>query len=211
MTDLHSINGWSQQSVGFSPDDASFQWDFTRAPSPQNMVSHYNDLLQRAADFYASLDHSLEGISSSNSDRSCPSSPQRRISSTSTAVTQVANSIPDKIERRREQNRSSQRAYRERKERRQKELEEQIAQWQQKHQLLCQSYSQQSKEVARLQAQIKQLNDEIFQLQSGLPALYGSLGQFPQEFDLVPFYVAPSASPEATPQPSPASPSRSCS
>lgn len=206
MSNYQSSNSWAQQQGSFSPMDTSFQWDYPSAQSPKNMVSHYNDLLQRAADFYATLDNSFDSISSSGSDRSYRSSPERRISMTSNSVvTQVKNSIPDKIERRREQNRSSQRAYRERKERHQKELEGQISQWQQKHQMLSRSYSQQTEEVRRLKSQIEQLNGEISSLQSGLPTLCGSLCQSPQEFDLVPFF---NPSPQGTPRMSHATPSR---
>ncbi|OAP60715.1 hypothetical protein AYL99_05717 [Fonsecaea erecta] len=210
MTDYRSANGWGQQSANYSPIDSSFQWDYNNVQSPKNMVSHYNDLLQRAADFYATLDNSFDSMSSSGSDSSYRSTPERRVSPTSNSsvVAQVKSSIPDKIERRREQNRSSQRAYRERKERHQKELEEQITQWQQKHQLLSRSYSQQTEEVARLKAQIEQLNGEITQLQSGLPSLCGSLCQSPQEFDLVPFFNADALSPQSTPRLSHSFPSR---
>ncbi|EXJ58510.1 hypothetical protein A1O7_05936 [Cladophialophora yegresii CBS 114405] len=209
MADYQSTNCWSQQPGGFSPMDTSFQWDYPGVQSPKNMVSHYNDLLQRAADFYATLDNSFDSMSSSGSDRSYRSTPERRTPpTTSSVVAQVKSSIPDKIERRREQNRSSQRAYRERKERHQKELEGQIAQWQQKHQLLSRSYSQQTEEVARLKSQIEQLNGEISNLQSGLPTLCGSLCQSPQEFDLVPFFKADSLSPPSTPRMSHSTPGR---
>ncbi|KAH0844785.1 hypothetical protein FOPE_09915 [Fonsecaea pedrosoi] len=199
MTDYRSANGWAQQSANFSPIDTSFQWDYAGVQSPRNMVSHYNDLLQRAADFYATLDNSFDSMSSSGSDSSYRSTPERRVSPTSSSVVaQVKSSIPDKIER----------AYRERKERHQKELEEQITQWQQKHQMLSRSYSQQTEEVARLKAQIEQLNGEITQLQSGLPSLCGSLCQSPQEFDLVPFFNADALSPQSTPRLSHSMPSR---
>jgi len=209
MTDYHSTSGWAQQSGSYSPMDTSFQWDYTSVQSPKNMVSHYNDLLQRAADFYATLDNSFDSMSSSGSDSSYRSTPERRVSPTSSSVVaQVKSSIPDKIERRREQNRSSQRAYRERKERHQKELEGQISQWQQKHQMLSRSYSQQTNEVARLKAQIEQLNGEISNLQTGLPSLCGSLCQSPQEFDLVPFFNAEALSPQGTPRMRHSTPSR---
>ncbi|KIX04951.1 uncharacterized protein Z518_05822 [Rhinocladiella mackenziei CBS 650.93] len=208
MTDYHTTNGWAQQQATFSPIDSSFQWGYTGVQSPKNMVRHYNDLLQRAADFYATLDNSFDSMSSSGSDSSYRSTPERRVSSTTNVVAQVKSSIPDKIERRREQNRSSQRAYRERKERHQKELEEQIAQWQQRHQLLSRSYSQQTEEINRLKAQIEQLNGEISQLQSGLPTLCGSLCQSPQEFDLVPFFNHDTPSPQSTPRLSPSCPIR---
>ncbi|KEF52775.1 uncharacterized protein A1O9_11192 [Exophiala aquamarina CBS 119918] len=201
MTDFRH-NSWGNQQAAFSPMDPSFQWDYPAVQSPKNM------LLQRAADFYASLDNSFESMSSSGSDRSYRASPDRRISSTGSVVAQVKSSIPDKIERRREQNRSSQRAYRERKERHQKELEEQITQWQHKHQLLSRSYSEQSDEVARLKAQIEQLNSEISNLHTGLPSLCGSLCQSPQEFDLVPFFNNDISSAQSTPRLSHAYPPR---
>ncbi|EXJ86252.1 hypothetical protein A1O1_06622 [Capronia coronata CBS 617.96] len=208
MTDFTSVDGWLQRPDIFLPIDSTFQWDYAGAQSPKNMVNHYNDLLQRAADLYATLDHSFDSISSSSSDASYTSSPAQRVSSASTVVAQVKSSIPDKLERRREQNRSSQRAYRERKERHQKELEGQIADWHQKHKQLSQSYSQQSKEVTRLKMQIEQLNDEISQLQSCSSTLCGSLCESPQEFDLVPFFESDDWSPATTPRPSHASPSR---
>ncbi|KIW13087.1 hypothetical protein PV08_08274 [Exophiala spinifera] len=204
MTD-YSLNDWSQQNGTFSPDPA-FQWDFTVVQSPKTMATHYNDLLQRAADFYATLDTSYDSLSAAGSDASYRSTPERRVSSVSSVVTQVKSSIPDKLERRREQNRSSQRAYRERKERHQKELEEQISQWQQKHQILSRSYSQQTEEVARLKAQIEQLNVEISNLQVAIPTLCGSLCQSPQEFDLVPFFNSEALSPVSSPRLSQATP-----
>ncbi|KAI1617074.1 hypothetical protein EDD37DRAFT_645135 [Exophiala viscosa] len=197
MTDFHPVNGWDQQQGTFSPIDPAFPWDFNGIQSPKTMVSHYNDLLQRAANFYATLDHSYDNMSSSGSDSSYRTTPERRVSSGS-VITQVKNSIPDKIERRREQNRSSQRAYRERKERHQKELEEQILQWQQKHQKLSHSYSQQTEEVTRLQAQIEQLSGEISNLQTSIPTLCGSVCQSPQEFDLVPFFNTDAMSPQSS-------------
>ena len=141
---------------------------------------------------------------SSGSSASYRSTPERRESTSTSVIAQVKKSIPDKIEvrnrratwrqtlippqRRREQNRSSQRAYRDRKERHQRELEQQIADWRQKHQMLSKSYSKQGGEVRRLKSQIEQLTSEIAALQSGLPSLCGSLSQSPTEFDLVPFF-----------------------
>jgi predicted nucleic acid-binding Zn-ribbon protein len=98
-------------------------------------------------------------------------------------------------QRRREQNRSSQRAYRERKEKRQRELQQQIAEWQHNHKLLSRTFSQQTDEVKRLKREIEQLNGEISSLQTGLPSLCGSLSQSPTEFDLVPFFDVESLGP----------------
>jgi hypothetical protein len=98
-------------------------------------------------------------------------------------------------QKKREQNRLSQRAFRERKEQYRKRLEEQIAHWQQKLQLLTRSYSQQTEEVARLKAQIEQLDNVISQFH-GVATLGGSLCPSQQEFDLVPLFDADASSPQ---------------
>ncbi|ETN36376.1 uncharacterized protein HMPREF1541_08653 [Cyphellophora europaea CBS 101466] len=165
----------------------SYQWDYSAMTSPRTMVNQYNHLLERAADFYTAIDNGRDSMSSGSS-ASYRSTPERRESTSTSVIAQVKKSIPDKIERRREQNRSSQRAYRDRKERHQRELEQQIADWRQKHQMLSKSYSKQGGEVRRLKSQIEQLTSEIAALQSGLPSLCGSLSQSPTEFDLVPFF-----------------------
>jgi hypothetical protein len=112
-----------------------------------------------------------------------PTKSKYVVSPSATGLTRLTTS-----QRRREQNRSSQRAYRERKERHQRELEAQINDWRQKHQLLSRSYSQQNDEVRKLKAQIEHLTTEISALQNGLPNLCGTLNQSPTEFDLVPFF-----------------------
>ena len=98
-------------------------------------------------------------------------------------------------QKKREQNRLSQRAFRGRKEQYRKRLEEQIAHWQQKLQLLTRSYSQKSEEVARLKAQIEQLNNVISQF-LGVVTVGGSLRPSQQEFDLVPLFDADALSPQ---------------
>lgn len=85
--------------------------------SPKAVVNHYNDvsllqnrllaghradnplqLLQRAADFYATLDTSYDSMSASGSDTSYRSTPERRVSSATSILAQVKGSIPDKLE-----------------------------------------------------------------------------------------------------------------
>jgi AP-1-like transcription factor len=112
-------------------------------------------------------------------------------------ITATLRVSTDQQQRRREQNRSSQRAYRERKEKHQRELEGQIADWQHKHQQLARTYSQQTDEVKRLKRQIENLNTEITSLQNGLPSLCGSMSQSPTEFDLVPFFDIEPMSPSS--------------
>ncbi|KAK2764446.1 hypothetical protein FQN54_009140 [Arachnomyces sp. PD_36] len=64
-------------------------------------------------------------------------------------------------QRRREQNRASQRAFRERKEKHVKGLQDQLESLQEKHQSLVQSYSQQANKVVELNERIGELTQEI--------------------------------------------------
>jgi hypothetical protein len=100
--------------------------------------------------------------------------------------------LPTITQKRREQNRISQRAFRERQEQHRKRLEEQIAHWEQQLQLLTRSHSQQTEEVARLKAQIEQLNNVVSQF-LGVATLGGSPQQ---EFDLVPLFDADALGPQ---------------
>lgn len=103
-------------------------------------------------------------------------------------MTELKGAVPDKVERRREQNRQSQRAYRDRKEKHQRDLEAQIAAWKEKHEKLVTSYTAQTEEVSQLKAQVDELNSKIMALQSGMtPELWTSTCQTPHDFDLVPF------------------------
>lgn len=65
------------------------------------------------------------------------------------------------LQRRRAQNRASQRAFRERKEKHVKGLEHQLEELHEKHQDLLQSYTKQADEVSRLKARIVQLSAEL--------------------------------------------------
>lgn len=67
-------------------------------------------------------------------------------------------------QRRRAQNRASQRAFRERKEKHVKGLEHQLEDLYEKHQDLLQSYTRQAEEVAKLNTRIAELNAELTSL-----------------------------------------------
>jgi len=69
-------------------------------------------------------------------------------------------------QRRRAQNRASQRAFRERKEKHVKGLEHQLEDLHEKHQDLLQSYTRQADEVTKLTARIAELNAELEALRS---------------------------------------------
>jgi uncharacterized coiled-coil protein SlyX len=163
------------------------QWDLTSSQSEQQIVNYYNTILElqlaRTNDPFAGMGaqstaSSRGSISSSVGSRTPPLSkvPSRK-QSTSSRATNESNAA--KEERRREQNRASQRAYRDRKEKQLKALEVQIAQWQAKHQGLCSSYTKQTSEVRRLKAQIEELTNKIITVQTKL------LAQSPSEFDMV--------------------------
>lgn len=176
------MNTFSNQAYS-SPVDAlqPMMWDNVM---DQQMIASYNQMLQQATDFYGSLDSSSSAASPS-SEASSPTTSSRR---TSKVMTEVRGAIPDKVERRREQNRQSQRAYRDRKEKHQRDLEGQIAVWKDKHEKLSKSYAVQTEQVSQLKAQIEDLNTQVLSLQSGLPEMWGSLDVSQQDFDLVPFY-----------------------
>lgn len=71
------------------------------------------------------------------------------------------NTTLTRNQRRRAQNRASQRAFRERKEKHVKGLEHQLEELHEKHQDLLQSYSKQVVEVSRLHARVAQLSAEL--------------------------------------------------
>jgi AP-1-like transcription factor len=99
-------------------------------------------------------------------------------SAQSPSTTQDSNCA--KQARRREQNRRSQRAYRHRKEKQLKILEDEIAQLEAKHQSLLKSYSSQSSEIAKLKSEIEKISNTITALQTA------SLTKSPDDFDFGP-------------------------
>ncbi|OJD14137.1 hypothetical protein AJ78_05486 [Emergomyces pasteurianus Ep9510] len=96
--------------------------------------------------------------------------------------------------RRRAQNRASQRAFRERKERHLKSLENKLQDLHSKHQNLLQSYHQRTDEVQQLNSRIQQLTTELDILRS---AADGTIDEIltPDKFDIVP-YPMPASSPQ---------------
>ena len=84
--------------------------------------------------------------------------------------------------RRREQNRASQRAYRERQKKTRDDLEQQICEWEQKHRALSESHSTLTEEVDWLKAYIEGLISYIMAQQIGMPECGTQLAQLPEEF-----------------------------
>ncbi|OAX77268.1 hypothetical protein ACJ72_08436 [Emergomyces africanus] len=94
--------------------------------------------------------------------------------------------------RRRAQNRASQRAFRERKERHLKSLEDRLQDLHSKHQNLLQSYHQRTDEVQQLNNRIQQLTTELDLLRS---ATDGTIDEIltPDKFDIVPHHTSASS------------------
>ncbi|OJD25977.1 hypothetical protein ACJ73_02650 [Blastomyces percursus] len=93
--------------------------------------------------------------------------------------------------RRRAQNRASQRAFRERKERHLKSLEGKLHDLHSKHQNLLQSYHQRTEEVQQLNSRIQHLTAELDLLRS---ATDGTIDEIltPEKFDIVPYPMSSS-------------------
>ncbi|KAL9111772.1 MAG: hypothetical protein Q9227_003831 [Pyrenula ochraceoflavens] len=89
------------------------------------------------------------------------------------------------LQRRRAQNRASQRAFRERKEKHVKGLERQLDNLRDKHQDLLHSYSRKTEEVASLNSRIHSLTSELEMLRSTHDVTFGEL-LTPDKFDAVP-------------------------
>jgi uncharacterized coiled-coil protein SlyX len=170
------------------------QWDLSSSQSDQQIVSYYNSILAqqlaRTSDPLAgsgaastSSRHSISSSTGSTSPRHSNPKPNQSTSAKPPTPTRTSSSsaeTPDsKEERRRSQNRASQRAYRDRKDKQLKALEVQIAQWQTKHQGLCSSYTKQTSEVRKLKEQIDELTSKIITVQTGLLASAN-----PLEFDM---------------------------
>lgn len=179
--DAFSSDMYRQPDMDLQP----IMWD---SVIDQHMITNYNQLLNQS-DFFGGM--GVSGPTSPGSESTTSStSPARSSSISSTKVmTEHRGSIPDKVERRREQNRQSQRAYRDRKEKHQRELEGQIAVWKDKHDALTKSCAAQTETIAQLKAQVEQLNSQVLSLsQPNLPDVWGQVDQPQQDFDLVPFY-----------------------
>jgi len=101
------------------------------------------------------------------------------------SVAKDKENIPNMHLRRRAQNRASQRAFRERKEKHVKGLEHQLEDLHDKHQDLLQSYSRQADEVAKLNSRIHELSSEIEMLRTQSDVSFSEL-LTPEKFDAVP-------------------------
>lgn len=86
------------------------------------------------------------------------------------------------LQRRRAQNRASQRAFRERKEKHVKGLEHQLEELHEKHQDLLQSYSKQTEEVSRLNVRISELSAELIAFRHCQDPTFGDL-MAPDKFE----------------------------
>jgi len=97
--------------------------------------------------------------------------------------------------RRRAQNRASQRAFRERKEKHVKGLENQLQDLHEKHQDLLHSYTRQAGEVQRLNDRITELTSELSLLRSSNDMSFSEM-LTPAKFDLIPYPAMTYSGPE---------------
>ncbi|KIW94306.1 uncharacterized protein Z519_05622 [Cladophialophora bantiana CBS 173.52] len=107
---------------------------------------------------------------------------RRRSGSTSAPAAKDKETIPNMHLRRRAQNRASQRAFRERKEKHVKGLERQLEDLHEKHQDLLQSYTRQADEVTKLNGRIAELTAELNALRSCQDQSFSEM-LMPDKFD----------------------------
>ncbi|KIW99768.1 uncharacterized protein Z518_10696 [Rhinocladiella mackenziei CBS 650.93] len=107
---------------------------------------------------------------------------RRRRSGSTSAPAKDKETIPNMHLRRRAQNRASQRAFRERKEKHVKGLEHQLEDLHEKHQDLLQSYTRQADEVTKLNNRIAELTAELTALRSCQDQSFSEM-LMPDKFD----------------------------
>ncbi|KAK5060220.1 hypothetical protein LTR84_010105 [Exophiala bonariae] len=107
---------------------------------------------------------------------------RRRRRSGSTSTTKEKDTIPNMHLRRRAQNRASQRAFRERKEKHVKGLEHQLEDLHEKHQDLLQTYTRQADEVGKLNNRIAELSAELNALRTCQDQSFSEM-LMPDKFD----------------------------
>jgi len=118
-------------------------------------------------------------------DSSAPLDPtdrRRRRSGSTLAPAKDKETIPNMHMRRRAQNRASQRAFRERKEKHVKGLEHQLEDLHEKHQDLLQSYTRQADEVSKLNGRISELTTQLHALRSCQDQSFSEM-LLPDKFD----------------------------
>jgi len=149
---------------------------YNSAPVPYDMLSYSNN-----AAYYGpqATRIPVEYTGSSTLD-----DRDRRRRRTSVSTKEKEN-VPNMHLRRRAQNRASQRAFRERKEKHVKGLEHQLEDLHDKHQDLLSSYSRQADEVSKLNARIQDLTSELEMIRSSNDMSFSEL-LTPEKFDAIP-------------------------
>jgi len=149
---------------------------YNSAPVPYDMLSYGNN-----AAYYGpqATRIPVEYTGSSTLD-----DRDRRRRRTSVSTKEKEN-VPNMHLRRRAQNRASQRAFRERKEKHVKGLEHQLEDLHDKHQDLLSSYSRQADEVSKLNARIQDLTSELEMIRSSNDMSFSEL-LTPEKFDAIP-------------------------
>ncbi|KIW39143.1 uncharacterized protein PV06_08945 [Exophiala oligosperma] len=149
-------------------NSASMQYDMFQYPASSN--------------YYSTTQTTQMPVDYSNSDSLDQNERRRRRRGSTSAPAKEKDTIPNMHLRRRAQNRASQRAFRERKEKHVKGLEQQLEDLHEKHQDLLQSYTRQADEVSRLTGRISQLNAELNTLRSCQDQSFSDM-LMPDKFD----------------------------
>ncbi|KAL2437189.1 hypothetical protein ABEF95_016734 [Exophiala dermatitidis] len=160
---------WLQHTSRMKFDDASMTYNIIQyGTTPSN--------------FYSPISTSRNSAQYDNGNAlDQPERGKRRSGSTSTGA-KGKDQITSMHVRRRAQNRASQRAFRERKEKHLKGLEHQLEDLHEKHQDLLQSYTRQADEVTKLNNRIAELTTELGTLRSCQDQSFSEM-LIPDKFD----------------------------
>jgi len=167
----------SESSSPNSPHQMG-QMMFNNAPMQYDMF-HYGGT---PSSFYPSAQTSKMPVEYNNTAGLDQTDRRRRRSGSTSSPPKDKETIPNMHLRRRAQNRASQRAFRERKEKHVKGLEHQLEDLHEKHQDLLQSYTRQADEVGKLNNRIAELTAELNALRSCQDQSFSEM-LMPDKFD----------------------------
>jgi len=134
------------------------------------------------ANFYPPTQNGKIAVEYNNAATLDQADRRRRRSGSTSTTTKEKDTIPNMHLRRRAQNRASQRAFRERKEKHVKGLEHQLEDLHEKHQDLLQTYTRQADEVGKLNNRIAELSAELNALRTCQDQSFSEM-LMPDKFD----------------------------
>ncbi|EXJ93742.1 hypothetical protein A1O1_02135 [Capronia coronata CBS 617.96] len=161
FTSGHYFDSTDESPSPESPHQRS-QIMFNRTPLQYDMLQYG----ATPSDYYPALQTARISVEFNDPTSLDQNDRRKRRSGSSSTPTKDKDTITNMHLRRRAQNRASQRAFRERKEKHVKGLEHQLEDLHEKHQDLLQSYTRQADQVTRLNNQIAELSAEVNALRS---------------------------------------------